>query len=132
MSMDRISNMLSSLKNSSMAGRSTLEIRYSKECESIAKVLKSKGFLEDIKVFKKEKSSIKMIHIEFVKEDGIIKLSHVKRISKPGRRIYRGYKDLKPVLQGLGVLLVSTSRGILSGDEAYKKKLGGEVLGEVY
>ena len=132
MSVDRISNMLSSLKNSSMAGRDTLEIRHSKECEEIARVLKQKGFLEEVKVFKKEKSSIKMIHMELAKEDGKIKLSHVKRISKPGRRIYKGSKELTPVLQGLGVLLVSTSRGIMSGGEAYKKKLGGEVLGEVY
>jgi len=115
-----------------MAGRDTLEIRHSTECEEIAKVLKQKGFLEEVKVFKREKSSIKMIHMELTKEDGKIKLSHVKRISKPGRRIYKGSKELRPVLQGLGVLLVSTSRGIMSGGEAYKKNLGGEVLGEVY
>lgn len=132
MSIDRISNMLSSVKNSSMAERDVVEVVYSKECESVAKVLKDKGFFEEVKVFKKEDSSIKMMKIVLAKEDGRIIISHVKRISKPGRRIYRGWKELKPVLQGLGVLIVSTSRGIMSGGEAYKKKLGGEVVGEVY
>ncbi len=132
MSVDRISNMISSIKNSSMAGRNSLEIPHTLECEAIAKVLKQKGFLDEIKVFKKEKSSSKMLHLGLVKEDGVIKLSEAKRISKPGRRIYKGSKEFKPVLQGFGVLIVSTSRGIMDGQEAKKKKLGGEVLCEVY
>jgi small subunit ribosomal protein S8 len=132
MSVDRISNMLSTIKNCSMSGRDFVEVYYSKECESIAKVLEEKGFLEGIKVFKKEKSSAKMLHIGLVKEDGKAKVTEVKRISKPGRRIYKGAKELRGVLQGLGVLVVSTSRGIMSGTEARKKKLGGEVLCEVY
>jgi len=132
MSVDRISNMLSTIKNCSMSGRDFVEVRYSRECESIAKVLEEKGFLEGIKVFKKEKSSVKMIHIGLVKENGKAKLTEVKRISKPGRRIYKGGKEMRAVLQGLGVLVVSTSRGIMSGSEARKKKLGGEVLCEVY
>ncbi|MFZ2664467.1 MAG: 30S ribosomal protein S8 [Patescibacteria group bacterium] len=132
MSVDRISNMLSTIKNCSMSGRDFVEVCYSRECESIAKVLEEKGFLEGVKVFKKEKSSAKMIHIGLVKEDGKAKITEVKRISKPGRRIYKGGKEMRAVLQGLGVLVVSTSRGIMSGSEARKKKLGGEVLCEVY
>jgi small subunit ribosomal protein S8 len=115
-----------------MSGRDFVEVPYSKECESIAKVLEEKGFLEDLKVFKKEKSSAKMLHLGLVKEDGKAKITEVKRISKPGRRIYKGAKELRGVLQGLGVLVVSTSRGIMSGTEARKKKLGGEVLCEAY
>ena len=132
MSVDRISNMISSIKNSSMAGRDSLEIPYTSECESVAKVLKQKGFLEEVKVFKKEKSSTKMISIKLAKDGDNIKLSEAKRISKPGRRIYKGHKELRPVLQGLGVLIVSTSRGIMDGQDAKKKKLGGEILCEVY
>ena len=132
MSVDRISNMISSIKNTSMVGKDSLEIPYTTECESIAKVLKKSGFLDDVKVFKKEKSSSKMLHLDLSKEDGVIKISEAKRVSKPGRRIYKGFKDLKPVLQGFGVLVVSTSRGVMDGREAKKKKLGGEVLCEVY
>jgi small subunit ribosomal protein S8 len=132
MSVDRISNMLSSIKNAAMAGRSSVELRHSKECEAIAKVLEDRGYLEGVKVFKQEDGEGKMLHIDVVKEDGIVKLSQVKIISKPGRRIYKKYEELKPVLQGLGIMVISTSRGIMSGQEARKKKLGGEVICEVY
>jgi len=115
-----------------MSGRDFVEVPYSVQCEAIAKVLEDKGFLEGVKVFKKEKSSQKMLHIGLVKIDGKAKLSEVKRISKPGRRIYKGAKELRGVLQGLGVVVVSTPRGIMSGTDARKKKLGGEVICEVY
>jgi len=132
MSIDRISNMISAIKNSSMADRTHLEVPYTKECESIAKVLKDKGFLDEVKVFKGEKSSMKYLSLDLVKDGEVIKLSEAKVVSKPGRRIYKGYKELNPVLQGLGVMVVSTSRGIMDGREARKKKLGGEVICEVY
>ena len=132
MSVDRISNMLSTIKNCSMSGRDFVEVPYSVQCEAIAKVLEDKGFLEGVKIFKKEKSLQKMLHIGLVKEDGKAKLSEVKRISKPGRRIYKGANELRAVLQGLGVVVVSTPRGIMSGTDARKKKLGGEVICEVY
>jgi small subunit ribosomal protein S8 len=73
-----------------------------------------------------------MLHISLAKEAGIAKLSQVKIVSKPGRRIYKKFGELRPVLQGLGVLVISTSRGIMSGQEARKKKLGGEVICEVF
>ncbi|MBW6441681.1 30S ribosomal protein S8 [Patescibacteria group bacterium] len=132
MSVDRLSNMISAIKNSSMAGRDTLELPYSRECEDVAKVLKSRDLIDEVKVFKKENSSTKMLSLKLSRDGEIVKLSQAKRISKPGRRIYRGYKDIKPVLSGLGVLVISTSRGIMDGKEAKKKKLGGEVICEVY
>jgi small subunit ribosomal protein S8 len=132
MSLDRTSNLISSLKNCSMAGRDTLEVPFTKECEAIAKVLKSRELVDEIKVFKKENSNLKMLSIKLSKDGDQIRISEAKRVSKPGRRIYRGYKELKPVLGGIGVLIVSTSRGIMDGQEAKKKKLGGEVLAKVY
>lgn len=132
MSVDRISNMLSAMKNVSMSGRDVLEVPYSKECESVAKVLKQKGFVEEVKIFKKENSAGKTLKIKLSRDGDTIRLSEVKRISKPGRRVYKGYHEFKPVLRGLGVLIVSTSRGIMDAQEAKKKKLGGEVICEVY
>lgn len=132
MSVDRISNMVSSLKNCSMSGRAVLEVPYTRECENIAKVLKEKDFIEELKVFKKENSKMKLISIKLSKDGENIKLTEAKRVSTPGRRIYRGHKELKPVLAGLGVLIVSTPRGIMDGREAKKKKLGGEVICKVY
>lgn len=132
MSIDRISNMLSSIKNCSMAGRGHLEVPFTRECESVAKILKEKGFIEEVKVFKKEKSTTKYLSLDLAKDGDSIKLSQARVVSKPGRRVYKGYQDLHPVLQGLGILVVSTSRGIMDGQEARKKKLGGEVICEVY
>jgi small subunit ribosomal protein S8 len=120
------------MKNVSMSGRDVLEVPYSKECESVAKVLKQKGFVEEVKIFKKENSAEKALKIKLSKDGDTIRLSEAKRISKPGRRVYKGYHEFKPVLRGLGVLIVSTSRGIMDAQEAKKKKLGGEVICEVY
>lgn len=132
MSMDRISNMVSSLKNCSMAGKDILEIPYTKECEDIAKVLKSREYIEEVKTFKNEGSTFKMLSIKLAKDGDHMRLTEAKRVSKPGRRVYRGYQELKPVLGGIGVLVVSTSRGIMDSLEAKKKKLGGEVICKVY
>lgn len=132
MSMDRLSNMLSALKNASMAGKPVVEIMYSKECEEVAKVLREKGFLESVRVFKPEKTSVKRIHIELAKADGIFALTETRRVSKPGRRIYRGADEIGTFKRGFGVMVVSTSKGIMSSGEARKKKIGGEILCEVY
>lgn len=133
MSVDRISNMLSSIKNSVMAGRDAIEVPHSNECENIAKVLKGAKFLSEVKVFKPSDSSSKMLHIEMAKNDsGLYAITDVKRVSKPGRRIYRKYAEFKKVKEGFGVAVVSTSRGVMSGDDARKKKLGGEILCEVF
>ena len=132
MSIDRTSNMLSSIKNAAMAGRDSIEMRHTKECEAIAKILEEKGYLEGVKSFKQENGDGKMLHIGLVKEGNVAKLSQVKIVSKPGRRIYKKFSEVRPVLQGLGVMVISTSRGIMSGQEARKKKLGGEVICEVF
>jgi small subunit ribosomal protein S8 len=128
MLMDHISNMLSSIKNSSIGGKPFIETPYTKECEEVAKNLKKAGFLQNIKVFKEESSSHKKMRLDLNYKDGLPAVTKVERISKPGRRIYKGYKDMELVAGGFGVLIVSTSRGIMTGSEARKKKLGGELI----
>jgi small subunit ribosomal protein S8 len=105
---------------------------HSKECESVAKVLKDKGFLAEVKVFKPSESNVKMLHLDLAHDKTEYAITDVKRISKPGRRIYRGTSDLHRVEGGFGVAVVSTSKGIMADDMARKKKLGGEVLCEVF
>ena len=114
-----------------MAGNSYVETFYTKECEGVAKVLKEKGFLDEVKVFKQKGVSHKSLRLDLAKEEGLIKLSDVKRVSKPGRRLYVGHTDISPVFGGHGLLVVSTSRGIMSGQEAKTKKLGGEIICKV-
>jgi len=98
----------------------------------VAKVLKEKGFLESVKLFKPEKTSVKRIHIELAKADGIFTLTETRRVSKPGRRIYKGADEIGTFKRGFGVMVVSTSKGIMSSAEARKKKIGGEIICEVY
>ncbi|MFC1621936.1 30S ribosomal protein S8 [Patescibacteria group bacterium] len=131
MSIDRLSNMLSSIKNAVMAGNSFIETVHSKECESVAKVLKSAGFLSEVKSFKTKGKKHKGLRLELAKEGDDFKISDVKRISKPGRRLYMKARDIRPVSGGFGILVLSTSRGIMEGMQAKQKKLGGEILCEV-
>jgi len=123
--------MLSALKNASMAGNDYIETFYSKECEAVSKVLKEAGFLDEVKVFKHKEKKYKGLRLELTKVNGEFALIDLKRVSKPGRRVYTGSDDINRVSGGHGVLVVSTSRGLMSGEEARKKKLGGEVICKV-
>lgn len=131
MSIDRVSNMLSALKNASMAGLTSVEVSYTKEIESIANVLKEKNFLSEVKTFKPKGKNFKMLHLDLALENGLPKITDVKRISKPGHRRYAGVDGLKRVAGGHGIQIVSTSRGVLDSMVAKSKKLGGELICEV-
>jgi small subunit ribosomal protein S8 len=123
--------MLSSIKNASMANKKSLEVVYTKECEEVAKSFKKNGFLENVRSFKEEGSGFKKLHLDLAFEGGAPKVTDVKIYSKPGRRIYKGYRDLGKVLGGYGATVVSTSRGVMDGMEARKKKLGGELICQI-
>ncbi len=106
---------------------------YTKEAEAVAKVLESKGFLENVKVFKEKDASYKKLHLDITyDENNLPKITNVKRVSKPGRRIYLSSKDLRVSKSGYGTFVVSTSRGVMDSKDAKYKKLGGEVLCEVF
>ena len=132
MSVDTLSNMTSAIKNSVMAGKSYLELPYSRQCEEVAKVIKERGFFENVKVFKVKGLPFKRLGITLALENGVSKISEIKRMSKPGYRVYKKSEELGRTRGGFGYLIVSTSRGIMGGSEARKKKLGGEVICEVY
>lgn len=131
--MDRLSNMLSAIKNAVMAKKKFIEIPHTKECEEVANVLKESGFLSNVKVFKEKGESFKKLRLDIVYNDNnISQVTDLRRISTPGKRVYSSSAKLRPSRSGFGVFVVSTSRGIMNGMEARKKKLGGEVLCEVY
>ncbi len=133
MSVDRLSNMVSSIKNASMASREFIEIPHSNVCEEVAKVLKNSGFLKEVKVFKEKGKSFKMLRLDIAyEEDGTPKISDIQRVSRPGRRIYRNSSEIRPVAGGYGVAIVSTSRGLVKDFTARNKKLGGEVICKVW
>jgi small subunit ribosomal protein S8 len=124
--------MLSSLKNASMTGKSYTEVLHTKQNERILQVLKQAGFIETIKVFKDSEKSSKGVRVDFVMVDNRPKLTEVKRVSKPGSRVYKEASKLRKVAGGFGVGIISTSRGVMDFGEAKKKKLGGEVICIVY
>ena len=131
--MDNLAAMLSTIKNSAMAGHQACEFPYTTLKERVALVMKNKGFLSDVKVFKPAgRKTFKMIHVDLVFEGGVAKLSQIEMISKPGRRVYASAKELNRVLGGFGISVVSTPRGIMEGSDARRKKLGGEVICKVY
>jgi len=130
--MDPLANMFSLIKNAGMAGRTSVELPHSNEKEQVAKILKEKGYLDEVKVFKDANLVGKRLHLDLSFEDGSSKISNIIRVSKPSRRVYGGKKDMKKVLGGYGISIVSTSRGIMDSLEAKRKNLGGEVICKVY
>ena len=131
MSIDRISNMLSMLKNATMAKKTFIEVPHTNQIEVIANVLKEKGFIDGIKTFKLKGKSFKMLRLDIAYENGVPKITDVKKISKPGHRVYVSFSELKKVAAGYGVQVISTSRGVLDSGVAKSKKLGGELICEV-
>lgn len=135
---DVISDMLVQIKNAQMVKKPEVFVPFSKLKFEIAKVLKKEGFVEEVEKVKRKVEKGKKKPKPFIKiklkydEDGIGAITGIKKISKPGQRIYMGYKDLRPKVVGKGVLILSTSKGILSHKEAKKLKVGGEVLCEVW
>jgi len=124
--------MLSAIKNASVVGKSSLEIPFFRQAKDILTVLKSGGFIKDVGTFKFEGQNFKGLRVDLVEDKSLVRRLVLQRVSRPGRRIYIEAGKLPSVKSGLGVLIVSTSRGVMSGDEAKKKKLGGEVICKVH
>jgi small subunit ribosomal protein S8 len=122
---DPISDMLTRIRNASLALLPSLELPHSKMKESIAGILKREGYIADFAVEGKTPRTIKM-KLKYQGKKSIIE--GLRRISSPGLRRYVGSTDIPRVRGGLGVAVVSTSEGIMTGVEARKKNLGGELL----
>lgn len=128
---DPIADMIIRIKNAALAGRDSVSIPQSALKLAIATKLKERGFVSDVETH--GKNTEKVIELQFARnEDGSNKFRDVRRISKPGRRMYVGAKEIKLVMGGSGALVVSTPKGILFGDEARKQNVGGEALFEIW
>jgi small subunit ribosomal protein S8 len=128
---DPISDMLMRIKNALMARQKTVVVPGSKLKLEIARILKDEGFIEDYRVVE-EKPQIKIEIVLKYDDKKRPVIAGIKRVSKPGRRIYRGYKELPRVLDGMGMAIISTSQGIMTDHEARKRRLGGEVICEIW
>lgn len=124
---DPISDLLTRIRNARNARKDTVTLSYSKTKEAILKVMKDRKFIADYEVVKNGDFN----DLEVTLNQDLMDLN-LKQVSKPGQRIYVKSTTLKKVNGGLGVAIVSTSKGIMSGEEAQKNKLGGELICEVY
>ncbi len=122
--------MFNQIKNAQAVEKTTVEVPFSKIKSEICQILKREGWIEDFA--KKGKKAQKEIKITLKYEDGIPRISNFKRISKPGRRIYKGWKELRLIRQGYGASIISTSGGLMSGKEARRQRLGGEIICEIW
>jgi len=124
---DSIADMLTRIRNALMAKHQSVEMPYSKEKEGIATVLKSEGYIEDFRVAASGAHRLLKIYLKYGPlGERVIRRIH--RVSRPGRRIYRSVKELPRVGNGIGIAIVSTSRGILCDRECRRLNIGGEVL----
>ena len=128
---DPIADMLIRIKNALMARHKSVIVPASKIKLEIARILKEEGYIEDYEYIKEEPQSKIKINLKYDENKRPV-IAGVKRVSKPGRRIYRGYRDLPKVLNGFGIAIISTSQGIMTDHEARKRKIGGEILCEIW
>tara|TARA_Y100000780_G_scaffold232582_1_gene267483 strand:- start:64111 stop:64491 length:381 start_codon:yes stop_codon:yes gene_type:complete len=123
---DPLADMLTRIRNGMRAGHAKVDIPASKMKANVCKVLKEEGFIKNFKIVAKENT----ITIRVALKEGA--LVGLQRVSKPGLRVYKGYREMPRVLSGLGISVVSTSAGIVSSRKAKAMKLGGEVLCNVW
>lgn len=123
---DPVADMLTRIRNAGRAGHIKVDMPASRIKANICKVLKEEGFVKNFKIIAKDNNLTLRVGL---KEGAIV---GIQRVSKPGLRIYKGYRSMPRVLSGLGVSIVSTSSGIVSSRKAKAMKLGGEVLCNVW
>ena len=128
--MDVIGDMIISLKNAGLAGRDTVNVPYSQIKENIANVLKEEGFIKSVEKRMIAKKAVLTIGI--ILEKRVPKIKGVQRLSKTSKRVYKKSAELRPVKNGYGALVVSTPKGVMSGRNAKKQKVGGEVLFSIW
>jgi len=128
---DPIADMLTRIRNAVRIEKPYVEMPLSKVKRGVAEVLKREGYIWDYR--EDESAPAKVLHLDLkYGPNGERVIRHIKRVSKPGRRVYSRARELRPILRGTGITVVSTSRGVVSDREARQRNLGGEVLCEVW
>jgi len=129
---DPIADMLTRIRNGIQSHHERVEIPASKLKVEIAKILKSEGFIRNYSLVDKEKTqAVLRVDLKY-SPDGEPVIHGIERVSRPGRRVYRNKQEIPRPLGGLGLAIVSTSKGVLAGHEAAKDGIGGEVLCQVW
>jgi small subunit ribosomal protein S8 len=131
---DPIADMLTRLRNAIMAEHTSVVVPYSKVKAAIAQILKDEGYVEDVTIT--EADPVNMINIKIKywgqRRERRAVISDLKRVSKPGRRVYVGKNDIPWVLSGMGIAILTTPQGVMTGQQARRMGMGGEVMCYVY
>ena len=127
---DPIADMLTRIRNAQAVGKESVVLPYSRIKEELAKILLKNGLLNDFSVLGRIPK--KEIKIDLKYENNQPKISGLKRISKPGQRIYKKHQEINPIKQGWGLAIISTSQGLMTDKEVRKLKIGGEVICEIW
>lgn len=128
---DPIADMLTRIRNGITSRHDRIELPSSKLKVEVARILKNEGFISNFKVTEEGPQPTLRVYLRY-SEDGEPVIHGIERVSRPGRRVYRAKDEIPRVLGGLGLAIVSTSQGVLSGSDAAKKGVGGEVLCQVW
>jgi small subunit ribosomal protein S8 len=128
---DPIADFLNRIKNAQKARFEKVDIPASRMKASLARILKEEGYIKNFKLIKDDKQGILRINLKYT-EAREAAIAGIKRLSRPGRRVYVGHGDVPRVLNGLGITILSTSKGVLVDREAQKEHVGGELLCSVW
>ncbi|MBW2245827.1 MAG: 30S ribosomal protein S8 [Deltaproteobacteria bacterium] len=128
---DPIADMLTRIRNAGKAKFNSIDIPGSKLKTDLARVLKDEGFIRNYKFIKDNKQGILRVYLKY-DEEQTNTIIGLERVSKPSRRLYVKSRDIKPVLNGMGIAVLSTSKGIMTDKQARSEKLGGEILCNIW
>lgn len=128
---DPISDMFTRIRNSSTKLHEKVDIPLSKLKLEIAKILKKEGYISNFKNIEDSKHGVLRVYLKYSAKGKAV-LKGIKRVSKSSLRIYKGYEDMPRVVNGLGVTIVSTSKGLMTDRQARRDKIGGEIIGYVW
>ena len=129
--MDPVSDLLTRIRNAHLAKHDRVDVPTSKLKAEICRILKEEGFIRNFRLLEQEPRGVLRIFLEY-DENGSPAITNLKRVSKPGRRVYRGAGEIRPVLGGRWLGVVSTKLGLLSDRQARERSVGGELLCEIW
>ena len=128
---DPIADLLTRIRNAQIAKHDRLDVPVSRLKVEIAKLLKDEGFIKNFREIVAAPQGTLRIFLRYSTE-GVPAISHLQRVSKPGRRVYRKAEEIQPVRNGLGIGIVSTSQGLLTDAQARERRVGGELLCQIW
>ena len=127
---DTIGDFLTSIRNASKAEKATVSVQWSRLREGVARILTESGYLAGFRKADRDDKPVLELTLKYV--SGVPAITSIERISTPGRRVYAGYSSVPKVIGGMGVSILTTSRGVMTDAEARRQKVGGELLAKVW